>query len=237
MTNTQPDFSRVGNSELLDRTVRTPQLDSHRHHFHRERADRAAEQSSSVGRCHSAKPACPGDPSWLPSDDGLDHTENILQHVMDVGANYWSLWNCHNISARSLRRCYEKRPETFDRAARRIGYRVRPSWIWNYEKEEHPGLVIGLVNDGVACVPGALRLTVFSEDRQSSVSGCVDPGYPMTRGVRQAMLPLPKGTDWKGLRLKAELEVKGQRHPIAWACRQPLNADGSLTLAPTRGVS
>jgi hypothetical protein len=59
----------------------------------------------------------------------------------------------------------------------------------------------------------------------------------MTRGVRQAMLPLPQGTDWKGLRLKAELEVKGQRHPIAWACRQALNADGSLTLAPTKGVS
>jgi hypothetical protein len=64
----------------------------------------------------------------------------------------------------------------------------------------------------------------------------VDPGYPMTRGVRQVMLPLPKGTDWKGLRLKAELDVKGQRHPVAWACRETLNADGSLTLRPTKGV-
>ena len=92
------------------------------------------------------------------------------------------------------------------------------------------------MNDGVACVPGALRLTVFSEDGKINVSGFVDPGYPMTRGVRQAMLPLPKGTDWKGLRLKAEIEVKGQRHPITWACRQELNTDGSLTLRPTKGV-
>jgi hypothetical protein len=51
------------------------------------------------------------------------------------------------------------------------------------------------------------------------------------------MVPLPKGTEWKGLRLKAELEVKGQRHPVIWACRQKLNSDGSLTLSPTPRVS
>jgi hypothetical protein len=44
---------------------------------------------------------------------------------------------------------------------------------------------------------------------------------------------LAEGTDRKGLRPKAELEVKGQRHPCKWACRQTLNADGSLTLQPT----
>jgi hypothetical protein len=92
------------------------------------------------------------------------------------------------------------------------------------------------VNDGVAAVPGSLRLTVFREDGDVDVSGCVDAGYPTPRGVRQAMLLLPKGTDWKGLRLKAELEVKGQRYPAVWACREELNADGSLTLRPTRGV-
>jgi hypothetical protein len=236
VTNTQPDFSRVGNSELLDRTVRS-------HNW--IRTDTIFIENEQIEPLSNRPPwlaaicesGMPGDRTKLMSGEGLDHTENILEHVLDVGANYWSLWNFHNISAKSLRSVHEKRPETFDRAARRIGYRVRPSWIWRYEKEEHPGLVIGLVNDGVACVPGALRLTVFSEDGTISVSGCVDPGYPMTRGVRQAMLPLPRGTDWKGLRLKAELEVKGQRHPIAWACRQPLNSDGSLTLAPTRGVA
>jgi hypothetical protein len=236
VTNTQPDFSRVGNSELLDRTVRS-------HNW--IRTDTIFIENEQIEPLSNRPPwaaaicesGMPGDPSRLLSENGLDHTENILQHVLDVGANYWSLWNFHNISASSLRAVHEKRPDLFDRAARRIGYRIRPSWIWSYQKEEHPGLVIGLVNDGVACVPGALRLTVFSEDGKVNVSGCVDSGYPMTRGVRQAMLPLPQGTDWKGLRLKAELEVKGQRHPITWACRQALNRDGSLTLAPTKGVS
>jgi hypothetical protein len=61
-------------------------------------------------------------------------------------------------------------------------------------------------------------------------SGCLDPGYPKPHGVRQAMLMLPAGTDWKGLKLKAELEVKGVRHAVKWACRQQTDADGSLRL-------
>jgi len=44
------------------------------------------------------------------------------------------------------------------------------------------------------------------------------------------MLMLPASVQWEGLRLKAELEVKGVRYPVRWACRQKVNADGSLTL-------
>jgi len=47
---------------------------------------------------------------------------------------------------------------------------------------------------------------------------------------------LPRGTDWKGLRLKAEIDVKGQRHAVRWACRQALQADGTLMLRPTPGI-
>ena len=90
--------------------------------------------------------------------------------------------------------------------------------------------MLGLANDGIAAVPGVLRLSVFSEDNRVSVSGCVDPGYPTPTGVHQAMLLLPPGVPWQGLRLKAELEVKGVRHPVRWACRQKVNSDGSLTL-------
>lgn len=236
VTNTQPDFSRVGNSELLDRTVRSHNwLRTDTIFIENEQIEPLSNRPPWLAAiCESGMP---GDLTKLLSEEGIDHTENILEHVLDVGANYWSLWNFHNISAKSILAFHEKRPDLLDRAARRIGYRIRPSWIWSYEKEGYPGLIIGLVNDGIACVPGVLRLTVFSENRKVHVSGCVDPGYPMTRGVRQAMLPLPKGTDWKGLRLRAELEVKGQRHPITWACHQKLNSDGSLTLRPMTGLS
>jgi hypothetical protein len=54
--------------------------------------------------------------------------------------------------------------------------------------------------------------------------------------VRQAQLALPRGTDWKGLRLRGEIEVKGQRYRVRWACRQSLNADGTLRLRATPGI-
>ena len=119
---------------------------------------------------------------------------------------------------------------------RDIGYRVRPSWIWSFQRDGFPGLVLGLVNDGIACVPRVLRVSVLSENGQTMASGCLDPGYPLTRGVRQVMFMLPKGTDWQGLHLKAELEVKGERYPVTWACRQKLNDDGTLTLRPSKAV-
>ena len=98
-----------------------------------------------------------------------------------------------------------------------------------------PGLVFGFVNDGIADVPGILRITLLSENGNVNVSGSLDAGYPKTRGVRQAMVMLPRGADWRGVRLQAELEVKGVVYPVRWACREKLNADGSLTLRRSVG--
>jgi len=149
-----------------------------------------------------------------------------------VGANYWSLWNWHNLAARNILSYYEKYPDPIEHIARRVGYRIRPSWIWTFEKDGHPGLVMGFVNDGISGVPGVLRITVFSDDGKVNVSGCLDAGYPLSGKVRQAQFFLPPGTDWKGLKVKAELEVKGLKHPVNWACHQKTNPDSSLTLQP-----
>jgi hypothetical protein len=78
---------------------------------------------------------------------------------------------------------------------------------------------------------------VTSDDGKVDVSGSLDPGYPLPGRIRQAQLPLPQGTDWQGLRLRAELVVKGARYPVTWACKQKLEEDGSLRLRPTRGLS
>jgi hypothetical protein len=234
VTNTQPDYSRVGNSELLDRTVRA-------HNW--IRTDTIFIENMQIESLSNRPP-------WvaaiseiglrtldrLTEDQGVDINENIIAHVIDLGANYWSVWNWHDIAARNILDYYERHPEPIDEITRRIGYRVRPSWVWQFERAGHQGLVLGMVNDGIAGVPGVLRLTVLSEDGAVHASGCLDPGHPRPRGVRQAMLMLPEGVDWKGLRLKAELEVKGVRHPVSWACRQKTNDDGTLTLAPTTGV-
>ena len=85
---------------------------------------------------------------------------------------------------------------------------------------------------GIAGVPGALRVSVTSNDGRIKVGGSLDPGYPLPGKIRQAPFVLPSGVDWKGLKLMAEIEVKGVRHPVQWACLQTLNEDGSLTLLP-----
>ncbi len=93
-----------------------------------------------------------------------------------------------------------------------------------------------MVNDGIAGVPGVLRISILDGAGRVLATGGLDAGYPLPGKVRQAKFPLPRGTDWKGLRVKGEIEVKGQRYPVRWACKQSLNADGTLTLRPTPGV-
>ena len=177
-----------------------------------------------------------GSPDSLHIDEGVTYTDNVIAHVMDVGANYWSLWNWHAEKAENVMSYYRRYPEMIDSIARRIGYRVRPSFVWRYEGGERNGLVVGFANDGIAGVPGVLRVEVTSDDGTLRVGGCLDPGYPLPGKIRQALFALPRGTDWKGLKLKAELEVKGVRYPVRWACHQALEEDGSLRLRPTRGL-
>lgn len=230
VTNTQPDFSRVGNSELVDKTVRT---------YNWLRTDTIYIENMQIETLSNRPP-------WIAAicENGLrtlEHHEknmhenigsndNLISHIMDAGANYFSIWNWHNIEARNILDYYEKYPESIDNLNKKIGYRVRPSWIWSFNKGEHPGLIMGFVNDGIAGVPGILRVTVFNDNGSVNVRGGLDAGYPKPNGVRQAMFMLPKGTDWKGLKVKAEIEVKGELYPVEWACHQKLNTDGSLTL-------
>lgn len=236
-TNTQPDFSRVGNAELLERTIRS---------FNWLRTDTIYIENQQIEALSNRPPwvaatievgTSDGSPESLRLDEGVPHTENVLSHVADVGANYFSLWNWQRISAEGLARYYEQHPAGFDALARRVGYRVRPAWVWRTERDGHPSLVIGFANDGIAGVPGALRVRVASVDGTVDVSGSLDAGYPLPGRIRQALFPLPDGTDWRGLRVSAEIEVKGVRRPVRWACRQKLNDDGSLSLRPTPGVA
>ena len=61
--------------------------------------------------------------------------------MIDVGVNYWSLWNFHQINAKNLMTYYQAYPAAFDRISRRIGYRVRPSFIWSYKQDSYTGLI------------------------------------------------------------------------------------------------
>jgi hypothetical protein len=230
LTNTQPDFSRVGNSELLDRTVRSNNwIRSDTIFIENEQIEALSNRPPwTAALLEQGLPGKPPDSGV--AYEGISPAENMIAHVMDIGANYWSLWNFHQISAKNLMSYYQAYPAAFDRISRRIGYRVRPSFIWTYKDDGYTGLIVGFANDGIAGVPGILRVTVDSQDGKVLQSGCLDAGYPLPGKIRQAQFVLPNVTDWKGLKLRAEIEVKGVRYPVRWACHQKLNDDGSLTL-------
>ena len=235
-TNTQPDFSKVGNFELVERTVRSHNwLRTDTIFIENEQIEALSNRPAWTGVTVEV-PMSDGSPESLHVSEGVTLTDNVIGHVHDVGAGYFSLWNWHRIHADGLRRYYERYPDALNQLARSIGYRLRPSWIWTYETGNESGLILGMTNDGIAGVPGVLCIIVLNQAGLALASGSLDAGYPLPGKVRQAKLALPRGTDWKGLRLKGEIEVKGQRYPVRWACSQSLNADGTLTLRPTPGI-
>ena len=232
LTNTQPDYSRVGNSEVLDRSIRSNNwIRSDTIFIENEQIDALSNRPPwTAAVLEQALPGVPPNPQA--AHEGISPTENLIAHVMDIGANYWSLWNFHHIDPKMLKNYYEASPAWFDRINRRLGYRVRPSFIWSYDAGGRTGLIVGFANDGIAGVPGVLRVSVEGADGEPMLSGCLDAGYPLPGKIRQAQFVLPQGTKLQGLKLKAEIEVKGMRYPVRWACHQKLNPDGSLTLGP-----
>jgi hypothetical protein len=229
VVNTQPDISGVGNREVQDIAVRggcwlrsdsiildePMQIDAlanrppwlavvmedgyHRHY----RTDRPTYQLDAAG---------------------VSSIDQAMLHCLDLGANYWSLWT----EADNVARYAQSRPPAFAALDQRLGHRVRPSWVWQRKRHGTSELVVAFANDGVAGVPGILRVTAETPDGRVRVGGGLDPGHPRGGRVRQAALLLPQGLEGQTVRLRAAIETKGGLRPLRWACAQPVNADGSL---------
>ncbi len=156
-----------------------------------------------------------------------------MLHVLDLGANYWSLWT----EAENLSRYNDRYPEGFRALQRRMGYRVRPAWIWQRKRLGAIELIVGVANDGVAGIPGVLRLIVESPDGKFRQAGSLDGGHPYGGKTRQASFLLPREIDGWNLHLRAEIETGGGvRRPLQWACAQRLNSDGSLKVMLKKGT-
>jgi hypothetical protein len=75
-----------------------------------------------------------------------------------------------------------------------------------------------------------LWLQIASPDGTLKLRGSLDPGYPHGGGLRLASFLLPAG--YVGtVHLSAEIELRpGVLKSIAWACEQPVNKDGSISV-------
>jgi len=132
--------------------------------------------------------------------------------------------------AGNVARYRERRPAAFEALERRIGYRVRPSWVWQRKRSSTDELVVAVANDGAASVPGVLRLFAETRDGKPLAGGGLDAGHPLAGRLRLASLLLPPGMAGSEVRLRAEIEVKAVRRPVRWACAQALDEEGALAV-------
>ena len=227
--NTQPDISNVGNRTVIDMAVRAGAW---------LRSDSIiVEEPIQIEELANRPP-------WLATiledgynrehdlqklkidASGVNDMENYTLHALDLHTNFWALWT----EADNLARYNEKYPRAFERLRTNLGYRLRPSWVWQRKRYGTSELIVCVSNRGVAGVPGVLWLQVESPDGKFKSRGALDAGYPHAGGLRQASFLLPEGYTGKVL-LFAELEVRpGLMKRVAWACEQPLNPDGSISV-------
>ena len=227
--NTQPDISNVGNRSVIDMAVRAGAW---------LRSDSIiVEEPIQIEELANRPPWLATiiedgyrrdyDTSKLTEDAaGINVLESFMLHSLDVKANYWGLWT----EADNLAHYNEKYPRGFERLRTNLGYRLRPAWIWQRKRYGTMELIVGVANRGVAGVPGVLWLQIESPDKQLSIEGALDAGHPYGGALREASFILPKGYIGK-LNLSAQLEIRpGVKKKIAWACEQPVNEDGAITL-------
>jgi len=236
--NTEPDISRAGNDAVLDLAVRSGA-------WLRTDSIATIEESQQVEEISHRPPQAAlivedgarrhyrSEEIEAGMDRGISDREYAGLLALDAGANYWSLWQM----ADNLRGFDERFPRCFGTLEARIGWRVRPAWIWRRKRYGRIELIVALKNDGVAGVPGTLKLRIRDRRGTLCAGGSLDEGYPHAGSVRQASLLLPQGVDFEGLSLGAEIETRGVTRPVRWAVEQPLEADGSLAIAPNSFVS
>jgi hypothetical protein len=228
--NTEPDISQVGNREVHDLCVREGC-------WLRSDSILSIEEPLQVENLASRPPWLAVvmedgeyrqyDVNNIPKDEaGVNLREKAMLHVLDLGANYWSLWT----EGENLKRYNERYPRGFATLQQRMGYRVRPSWVWQRKRYGTSEVIVGVSNDGVAGVPGLLRLSLESMDGKFRMSGSLDAGHPFGGRIREASFILPPGMEGGKLKLRAEIETKGVRRPVNWACEQPLDPDGSFVI-------
>jgi len=226
--NTQPDGSRAGNNEVVDMVVRD--------HGWLRSDSIVHDEPIQIERLANRPPWCAvameqgwrrdHDVDQIPVDEaGFNAKEKSMLMALNIRSNYWALWT----EADNLARYNERYPNGIAALQKSLGWRVRPAWAWQRERWGVPELIFGFANDGVAGVPGVLKLNLASLDGAFRFSGCLDAGRPFGGGVRQAGFLLPESAYGAKIKLTAELITKGgATRPVKWTCAQPLLPDGGF---------
>ena len=230
VVNTEPDISRVGNREVQDMCVREGcwlRSDSILNIEEPVQVEILANRPPWLATVMEDGEHRDYDVNTIPADAaGINVREKAMLHVLDLGANYWSLWT----EGTNLKSYHDRYPRGFTTLQQRMGYRLRPSWVWQRKRYGTSEVIVCVANDGVAGVPGVLRLSLESFDGKFQMEGGLDAGHPYGAKTRQASFILPREIADRRFKLHASIETRGVRRPVRWACEQPLEADGGFAI-------
>ena len=84
--------------------------------------------------------------------------------------------------------------------------------IWSYEDNGYLGLIIAFANDGIAGVPGVLRVTVESADGKVLKSGCLDAGLSSARKAPAGAICAATGNKIYGI--ETQSRDRSQRYAL-----------------------
>lgn len=173
-----------------------------------------------------------GDRSKLENENGEHIRSLINMKCLDVNGTYWALWQ----HAENILKFREAYPRGFELLDRHLGYKVRPTWVFVEANRDPQALILAIRNDGCSPPPGILRVYATNAGGTFKVGGGLDPGLPGPFGLHQCRIVLPLGVKWQDVRLAAEIEIKGTRYPVRWACAEKLNSDRTLSIRRTPGI-
>ena len=93
----------------------------------------------------------------------------------------------------------------------RMGYRLRPSWVWQRKRQGASEVIACIAKDGVSCVPGVLRLSLESRDGKFRITGGLDAGNPFGGRIRKASFVVPREIPPQPFQLSKPPSLGGER--------------------------
>lgn len=130
---------------------------------------------------------------------------NCAYGMCDYGAHFATVgFNCLDTLYAA-----EHESELFTVFSENIGYRLRPSIIWQ-TMDDKKQLILGIVNDGAAAPPGKICIEAESNGHRSSTEA---DGGRFGQRMQVIALPLPDGHD-RQITLKLWLTLGQKTYPV-----------------------
>lgn len=135
---------------------------------------------------------------------------DLPRRMCEYGANYGIV----GFNPKNTLYAAHMMPQLFDAFIEKVGYRIRPSIVWEVKHEDgQRTLALGMVNDGCANPPGEVIFALRAEGKESTATV---NGGTLSGRMKIIEIPLPEGNA-RQVELSASLDIQGKVRPVRFA--------------------